>query len=108
MNMQQTCSYASMPACTELHSASNPMPCRVRATCLCCARRRFDRCICLYDMDKLDKPKEAFKRVKDCGKAGLTSLAFDPHNNVLLAGSLDGILRVWSVEGRCVCALPAH
>jgi WD40 repeat protein len=61
---------------------------------------RFDRCICSYDVDKLDKPKEAFKRVKDCARAGLTSLAFDPHNNVLLAGSLDGALRVWSVEGR--------
>lgn len=54
----------------------------------------------MYDTDKLDKPKEAFKRVKDCGKAGLISLAYDPHNNVLLAGSLDGVLRVWSVEGR--------
>jgi WD40 repeat protein len=64
--------------------------------------RRFDRCICCYDVDKLDKPKEAFKRVKDCARAGLTSLAFDPHNNVLLAGSLDGALRVWSVEGRWV------
>jgi WD40 repeat protein len=64
----------------------------------CC---RFDRCICIIDTDKLDKPREAFKRVKDCGKAGLISLAFDPHNNVLLAGSLDGVLRVWSVEGRC-------
>lgn len=61
---------------------------------------RFDRCICIYDTDKLEKPKEAFKRVKDPGKAGITSLAFDPHNNVLLAGSLDGVLRVWSVEGR--------
>lgn len=64
----------------------------------------------MYDTDKLDKPKEAFKRVKDCGKAGLISLAYDPHNNVLLAGSLDGVLRVWSVEGRWVsdmhtCAL---
>ncbi|WIA17403.1 hypothetical protein OEZ85_014259 [Tetradesmus obliquus] len=62
----------------------------------------FDRCICSYDVDKLDKPKEAFRRVKDCARAGLTSLAFDPHNNVLLAGSLDGALRVWSVEGRCL------
>ncbi|KAF6254405.1 WD40-repeat-containing domain protein [Scenedesmus sp. NREL 46B-D3] len=62
----------------------------------------FDRCICSYDVDKLDKPKEAFKRVKDCARSGLTSLAFDPHNNVLLAGSLDGALRVWSVEGRCL------
>jgi WD40 repeat protein len=75
---------------------------------------RFDRCICIYDTDKLDKPKEAFKRVKDPGKAGITSLAFDPHNNVLLAGSLDGVLRVWSVEGRwaqpvChVMEFPAH
>jgi WD40 repeat protein len=68
------------------------------ATHCCC--HRFDRCICVFDIDKLDKPKEAFKRVKDCGKAGLVSLAFDPHNNVLLAGSLDGMLRVWSVEGR--------
>jgi WD40 repeat protein len=66
---------------------------------------RFDRCICIFDIDKLDKPKEAFKRVKDCGKAGLVSLAFDPHNNVLLAGSLDGVLRVWSVEGRWVDGL---
>jgi hypothetical protein len=66
----------------------------------CTALRRFDRCICSYDVDKLDKPKEAFKRVKDCARAGLTSLAFDLHNNVLLAGSLDGALRVWSVEGR--------
>jgi WD40 repeat protein len=66
---------------------------------------RFDRCICSYDVDKLDKPKEAFKRVKDCARAGLTSLAFDPHNNVLLAGSLDGALRVWSVEGRWVAGV---
>jgi hypothetical protein len=64
--------------------------------------RSFDGCIGVYDVDKLDKPWEAFKRVRDCGKGGLASLAYDATNNMLLAGSLDGVLRVWSVEGRCV------
>jgi WD40 repeat protein len=62
---------------------------------------RYDRCICSFDVDKLDKPKESFKRVRDCARAGITSLALDQHNNVLLCGSLDGALRVWSMEGRC-------
>lgn len=61
---------------------------------------RYDRCICMYDIDKLDKPKEAFKRVRDCARAGITSLTLDAKNNVLLCGSLDGAMRVWSLEGR--------
>jgi len=40
--------------------------------------------------------------VRECARSGFTSLAYDPdpHNSVLLTGSLDGALRVWSVEGR--------
>lgn len=63
---------------------------------------RFDRCICIYDYDKIDKPKEAFKKVKNCHKAGILSMAFDPHNNVLLTGSVDGNVKLWSLEGRWV------
>lgn len=63
---------------------------------------RFDRCICIIDLEKLGKPREALKRIRDSGKAGFCSLALDAHNNVLLTGSLDGALRVWSVEGRCL------
>ena len=63
---------------------------------------RFDRAICIYDIEKLDKGRECFKRVRDCARAAITSLSFDPRTNVLLAGSLEGALRVWSLEGRCL------
>lgn len=39
--------------------------------------------------------------MRDAAKSSITSLAFDVPNNVLLAGSMDGSLSVWSVEGRC-------
>jgi hypothetical protein len=61
----------------------------------------YDRCICSYDLEKLPtKPKEAFKRVRECARAGITSMSLDAANNLLLVGSLDGALRVWSMEGR--------
>lgn len=74
------------------HALCNPCP----------ARPRFDRAICIYDIEKLAKGRECFKRVRDCARAAITSLALDPRTNVLLAGSLEGTLRVWSLEGRCL------
>lgn len=62
----------------------------------------FDRAICIYDTEKLDKGRDCFKRIRDCARAAITSLALDSRNNVLLAGSLEGTLRVWSLEGRCL------
>ncbi|KAI8472624.1 MAG: WD40-repeat-containing domain protein [Monoraphidium minutum] len=62
----------------------------------------FDRAICIYDTEKLDKGRECFKRVRDCARAAITSLSLDARANVLLAGSLEGALRVWSLEGRCL------
>lgn len=40
--------------------------------------------------------------MRDCARGAITSLALDPRANVLLAGSLEGCLRVWSLEGRCL------
>lgn len=41
-------------------------------------------------------------QVRDCARAAITSLALDARAGALLAGSLDGCLRVWSLEGRCL------
>lgn len=102
-------------------------------------RRSFDRALCIYDTEKLDKGRDAFRRVRggegvrpaamgagplacaymlrgacarrlqtappqvrDCARAAITSLALDARAGALLAGSLDGCLRVWSLEGRCL------
>lgn len=56
----------------------------------------------MYDIDKLDKPKEAFHRIKKCHTAAIVSMAYDAYNNCLLTGSIDGSMKVWSMEGRCV------
>lgn len=38
--------------------------------------------------------------MRECARAGITSMSLDAANNLLLVGSLDGALRVWSMEGR--------
>jgi hypothetical protein len=63
---------------------------------------RFDRAICIYSTEKLHKGRECFRRVRDCARGAITSLALDARGGVLLAGSLEGALRVWSLEGRCL------
>ncbi|MEW5312499.1 MAG: hypothetical protein WDW38_004130 [Sanguina aurantia] len=60
----------------------------------------FDKSMCFYEYDKLDKPKEAFFRVRKCHAAAIVSMAYDTHNNCILTGSIDGSFKVWSLEGR--------
>lgn len=60
----------------------------------------FDKCICIYEYEKLDKPKEAFQRIAKCHNAAIVSMAYDNYNNVILTGAVDGSMKVWSMEGR--------
>ncbi|KAL6755154.1 WD40-repeat-containing domain protein, partial [Haematococcus lacustris] len=59
----------------------------------------FDKAICIYEFDKLDKPKEAFQRIRKCHTAAIVSMAYDHQNNCILSGSIDGSMKVWSMEG---------
>lgn len=56
--------------------------------------------MCMYEYDKLDKPKEAFQRVRKCHTAAIVSMAYDTYTNSILTGSIDGSMKVWSMEGR--------
>jgi len=67
-----------------------------------CWSCRYDHSICVYDIEKLDRPKEAFRRVRGAHMGAVTSLALDVVSNTLISGSTDGALRVWSQEGRCL------
>ncbi|KAK9811558.1 hypothetical protein WJX72_005843 [[Myrmecia] bisecta] len=58
----------------------------------------YDKAIFIYE---LDRPR-ACRRLLDACPAGMTSAAIDNINNWLLTTSLDGSLRVWSPEGRCL------
>jgi len=60
----------------------------------------FDKNICIYEFDKLDKPKEAFQRIRKCHTAAIVSMAYDTSSNSILTGSIDGGMKVWSMEGR--------
>ncbi|EFJ43514.1 hypothetical protein VOLCADRAFT_119046 [Volvox carteri f. nagariensis] len=60
----------------------------------------YDKCMCMFEYDKLDKPKEAFQRVKKCHTAAIVSMAYDTYTNSILTGSIDGSMKVWSMEGR--------
>lgn len=62
----------------------------------------FDKNICMYEFDKLDKPKEAFQRIRKCHTAAIVSMGYDSYNNCILTGAIDGSMKVWSMEGRCV------
>ena len=67
---------------------------------------RYDKSICVYEFDKLDKPKEAMQRIRKCHTAAIVSMAYDHSNNCILTGAIDGSMKVWSMEGRCVtCVL---
>ena len=61
---------------------------------------RFDKSLCFYEFDKLDKPKEAFHRIRKCHTSAIVSMAYDHKSNTVLTGSIDGSMKVWSVEGR--------
>ena len=61
---------------------------------------RYDKRICIYEFDKLDKPKEAVQRISRCHAAAIVSMAYDHTNNCILTGSIDGSMKVWSMEGR--------
>ncbi len=61
---------------------------------------RYDKCVCMYEYDKLDKPKEAFQRLRKCHTAAIVSMAYDTSTNSILTGSIDGSMKVWSMEGR--------
>mmetsp|Transcript_33374 Transcript_33374/g.84557 ORF Transcript_33374/g.84557 Transcript_33374/m.84557 type:complete len:866 (-) Transcript_33374:212-2809(-) len=60
----------------------------------------FDKAICIYEFDKLDKPREAFQRMRKCHTAAIVSMAYDHTANCILSGSIDGSMKVWSMEGR--------
>ncbi|KAG2444756.1 hypothetical protein HXX76_001500 [Chlamydomonas incerta] len=60
----------------------------------------YDKCICMYEFDKLEKPKEAFQRIRKCHTAAIVSMAYDTFTNSILTGSIDGSMKVWSLEGR--------
>eukprot|EP00201_Polytomella_parva_P021851 CAMPEP_0175043714 /NCGR_PEP_ID=MMETSP0052_2-20121109/3361_1 /TAXON_ID=51329 ORGANISM="Polytomella parva, Strain SAG 63-3" /NCGR_SAMPLE_ID=MMETSP0052_2 /ASSEMBLY_ACC=CAM_ASM_000194 /LENGTH=378 /DNA_ID=CAMNT_0016306845 /DNA_START=48 /DNA_END=1181 /DNA_ORIENTATION=- len=60
----------------------------------------FDKCICVYDFDKLERPKEAMQRMRGCHSAAIISMSYDSVNNTILTGSIDGSMKVWSLEGR--------
>lgn len=60
----------------------------------------FDNCLCIYEFDKLDKPREAFQRIRKCHSAAIVSMAYDTSTNCILTGSIDGSMKVWSIEGR--------
>ena len=62
---------------------------------------RFDKSLCIYEFDKLDKPREAFQRIRKCHTSAIVSMAYDNSTNTILTGSIDGSMKVWSVEGRC-------
>lgn len=62
----------------------------------------FDRCLCMYETDKLEKPEDAFKKIANCHKAGIVSLGYDAYNNCILSGGVDGSVKTWSIEGRCL------
>ncbi len=61
---------------------------------------RFDKSLCIYEFDKLDKPREAFQRIRKCHTSAISSMAYDTSTNTILTGSIDGSMKVWSVEGR--------
>lgn len=155
---------------------------RCAPACVCVrALRRFDKAICIYEFDKLDKPREAFQRMvcacapawphclaalghahhapprlssgrcreqhtchggacaavdrhsshtqmrvlppssthgehaimthtlrrhlvpraqRKCHTAAIVSMAYDHTANCILSGSIDGSMKVWSMEGR--------
>ncbi len=57
----------------------------------------------MYDLNTAEKrPTEGFTRIARAHHAAITSLAYDPASSVVLSGSADGCLALWSVEGRCV------
>lgn len=73
----------------------------VQGLSLCCLLIfRFDKSLCFYEFDKLDKPKEAFHRIRKCHTSAIVSMAYDHKSNTVLTGSIDGSMKVWSVEGR--------
>lgn len=60
-----------------------------------CARTcSFDKAICIYEFDKLDKPREAFQRMRKCHTAAIVSMAYDHTANCILSGSIDGSMKV--------------
>ncbi|GMH37514.1 hypothetical protein BSKO_05387 [Bryopsis sp. KO-2023] len=59
----------------------------------------FDRCLCLYDCEK---PRESYRKIKNCHTAAISSMVLDTDNNWVVTGSFDGSFRVWSMEGRCL------
>ncbi|GAX81669.1 hypothetical protein CEUSTIGMA_g9097.t1 [Chlamydomonas eustigma] len=60
----------------------------------------YDKSLCIYEFDKLDKPREAFQRIRKCHTSAICSMAYDTSTNTILTGSIDGSMKVWSVEGR--------
>lgn len=64
-----------------------------------CARRRYDRTICMYDSER---PKNAITRYEKCHEGAICALTIDTDSNWLVTGSYDGSVKLWSQEGRCL------
>lgn len=43
---------------------------------------------------------QAFQHLRKCHSAAIVSMAYDHTTNTILTGSIDGSMKVWSVEGR--------
>ena len=57
----------------------------------------YDKSICLFDSER---PRETLVRFEGCHAGAVCSVAFDADNNWLITGSYDGVVKIWSQEGR--------
>ena len=85
----------------RLHTAVKCHGDIVRGVCVSDAGEVFsvgyDKSICLFDSER---PRETLVRFEGCHAGAICSVAFDADNNWLITGSYDGVVKIWSQEGR--------
>ncbi|GBG74555.1 hypothetical protein CBR_g18966 [Chara braunii] len=84
---------------------------------ICCSKNgkifsaSYDRSICTYESERPkdsnlaiegDRPRVIWSKFKKCHKGAISCLALDTDNNWLISGGLDGTMKIWSHEGRCL------